>query len=163
MRLFALGYLSPQEVDALQLVDRRFCTTVETHRHYHLARYTVAINYSTYCTPPLRIIPDGVDASRAIIYDRIWQDDKEAIALRLDGLRVGCVRKLEFDGDVPPGAEQELIACLQKEQIPIQLALIWDDRTASTERLTAAINSQLRVEKLEVKEEEGDISLGLFD
>jgi len=41
---------------------------------------------------------------------------EETFALCLDSSRVGCVRELEFYGNVPEGAEHVLIDRLMKEQ-----------------------------------------------
>jgi len=149
VRLFALGYLSARDVDTLQLVDYALCTLVETHRRQHLALHSVDVSYYASCTSLLRI----VFSNKLGYLKGVSPYDVEAISLCLDPNYVGCIDHLELWGRVPADDEVTLINHLRETRIPIKLVTIMEEGDGtSTKRLTALINSQLRVGRLKVEE-----------
>lgn len=111
VRLCALGFLTPHEIDALQLVGSELGTIVKAHRRSSLPLHGVYIGKGRHSVfiPPLTMVsrpPDDLRSVRFVGSTCYILEDSEAIAIHLDSSRVGCVRRLNICGDVPDGAER---------------------------------------------------------
>jgi len=147
VRLSALAFLSPHDIDALQLVDRALCTFIETHRRRHLSRHTLQLVCGTNFEPTLRFhnslrislrrlhTPNNASFVTSI-------GDKRGIALRLDSNRVCRVSRLEIRGDMPQGGESMLADQLLAEGIPLTaVAIHGAQQPASVLRLASRLRA----------------------
>ena len=128
VKLFALGYLPPHDVDTLQLVDYSLCTLVEAHRQHYLARHSLKITYDPRCPArPLRFGNLTSSAMRGVhgCENAYPLDDSAIIELMLDSNRVSSVYRIDILGDLPPRGEELLAARLESERIPVGVVEIY--------------------------------------
>lgn len=137
-------FLSPHDIDALQLVNSAFNSLVETHR----------------CRLPIHMIDilclDGRIFGSAIITNHSTLPSgstssvlctKKAITLSIDPTRVGCVRRLEYGDNVRPTDRsrevltQLLIHLLVQQRVPVKCVEIWDEGGKISGRWSFSLNS----------------------
>jgi len=127
VKLFALGYHEPHNVDTLQLVDYSLCIIVETHRRHHFTRHRLEVIYDPASLRPLRFGNITSAAMRDEVHgcqNAFPLDDSATLELVLDSNRVSCLYRLAFHGDLPAGGEELLATRLISEGIPVQVVEI---------------------------------------